>query len=52
MTPKPRSFPVPAEYLSLHKYLENRYADTVVLTFSQIEDLLGFVLPESARREP
>ena len=51
MTPKPRSFPVPAEYLSLHKYLENRYADTVVLTFSQIEDLLGFLLPESARRE-
>lgn len=52
MTPKPRSYPVPAEYLSLHKYLENRYADTVVLTFVQIEDLLGFALPESAYREP
>ena len=23
--------------MSLHKYLDNRYADTVVLTFSQIE---------------
>ena len=52
MTPKPRSFPVPAEYMSLHKYLETRFADTVVLTFGQIEDLLGFALPESARREP
>jgi hypothetical protein len=52
MSPKTRSLPVPAEYMSLHKYLENRYADTVVLTFSQIEDLLGFALPESAHREP
>ena len=52
MTPKPRSFPVPAEYMSLHEYLETRYADTVVLTFGQIEALLGFALPESARREP
>jgi hypothetical protein len=52
MSPKPRAFQVPAEYMSLYKYLENRYADTVVLTFSQIEDLLGFALPESARREP
>lgn len=47
----PRSFPVPAEYLALHNYLEKRYAETVVLTFAQIEDLLGFALPESARRE-
>ncbi len=36
-------------YLSLYKYLANRYADTVVLTFGQIEDLLGFTLPEPAR---
>jgi len=36
-------------YLLLYKYLENRYADTVVLTFAQIEDLLGFTLPEQAR---
>jgi hypothetical protein len=43
------SFAVPTEYLSLHKYLDNRYANTVVLTFAEIEDLLGFALPDSAR---
>ena len=37
------------EYLSLHKYLANRYAQTVVLTFAQIQDLLGFTLPALAR---
>ena len=37
------------EYKSLYQYLENRYANTVVLTFAQIEDLLGFTLPDSAR---
>lgn len=42
-------FAVPAEYLALHKYLDGRYADTVVLTFGQIEDLLGFTLPAPAR---
>jgi hypothetical protein len=36
-------------YLLLYKYLENRYADTVVLTFAEIEDLLGFRLPDQAR---
>ena len=36
-------------YVLLYKYLENRYADTVVLTFAEIEDLLGFALPEQAR---
>jgi hypothetical protein len=41
--------PVAAEYLSLYKYLEERYADAVVLTFAQIEDLLGFMLPDVAR---
>ena len=40
---------VPREYLSLHKYLDNRFANTVVLTFAQIEDLLGFALPDLAR---
>jgi hypothetical protein len=33
----------------LYKYLEHRYADTVVLTFAQIEDILGFALPDLAR---
>ena len=40
---------MPGTYTSLYLYLENRYANTVVLTFAQIEDLLGFPLPDSAR---
>ena len=39
---------VPAEYLSLHTYLEHRYASIVVLTFEQMEALLGFALPAPA----
>ena len=35
----------------LFDYLEERYAQTVVLTFDQIEDLLGTGLPEPARRD-
>jgi hypothetical protein len=46
--PKPR---VPGEYLSLYTYLEHRYASKVVLSFSQMEDLLGFALPAAARVE-
>jgi hypothetical protein len=45
----PGLFVVPAEYLPLHKYLDGRYADTVVLTMAEIEDLLGHPLPEAAR---
>ena len=37
------------KYLLLYEYLENRYANTVVLTFAEIEDLLGFSLPDLAR---
>ena len=37
------------EYLSLYKYLNDRYANVVVLTFAEIEDLLGFALPDLAR---
>jgi hypothetical protein len=40
---------MPGKYNSLYEYLEHRYANTVVLTFAQIEDLLGFTLPDSAR---
>jgi hypothetical protein len=36
-------------YKPLGDYLQRRFADRVVLTFSQIEDLLGFALPEAAR---
>ena len=37
------------KYGVLYRYLEHRYADVVVLTFAQIEDLLGFSLPQLAR---
>src|SRR5947208_787026 len=37
------------KYVLLYKYLHDRYADTVVLTFGQIESLLGFALPDQAR---
>ena len=37
------------KYLLLYRYLANRYANTVVLTFAEIEDLLGFALPDQAR---
>lgn len=50
-TPVPR-FTGPAEYRPLHVYLRDRFADTVVLTFAQMEDLLGFPLPAIARLEP
>jgi hypothetical protein len=44
-----RAAKVPSKYASLHDYLANRYADNVVLTFAQLEDLLGCALPDSAR---
>ena len=47
--PKPQGRAMSGTYLLLYKYLENRYADTVVLTFAEIEDLLGFALPDQAR---
>lgn len=37
---------------ALHKYLDERYADRVVLTFGQIESLLGFTLPPQALIDP
>ena len=37
--------PVPAAYMPLYTYLDRRYAGTVVLTFEQIEALLGFAPP-------
>jgi hypothetical protein len=44
-----RAARVTGKYAPLHEYLANRYADSVVLTFSQIEDLLGGALPDTAR---
>ncbi len=40
---------VPREYRALYTYLEHRYASVVVLTFEQMESLLGFALPTGAR---
>ena len=40
---------VSGKYGALYVYLEHRFADVIVLTFSQIEDLLGFALPQLAR---
>jgi len=48
-TAKPQGRVMSGKYLLLYKYLENRYANTVVLTFAEIEDLLGFTLPDHAR---
>ena len=42
---------VPREYRGLYTYLERRYASVVVLTFEQIEALLGFALPAAASTE-
>jgi hypothetical protein len=39
------------EYQLLSKYLHDRFANRLVLTFAQIEDLLGFPLPEAAARQ-
>src|SRR5688572_2255640 len=45
--PRPRADT--GEYRLIYKYLRDRFADRIVLTFSEMEDLLGFSLPESAR---
>lgn len=53
MGPRPRLAPMVRDgYLPLYTYLERRYASIVVLTFEQMEALLGFALPEAARRQP
>jgi len=50
-TPRQDGSRMAGQYRSLYKYLEHRYSNTVVLTFGQIEDLLGFPLPDLARTE-
>jgi hypothetical protein len=47
--PDPPRRAMTGKYRLLYKYLDERYADTVVLTFAEIEDLLGFALPDQAR---
>lgn len=39
----------PGPYRSLQVYLRGRFAARVVLTLSEIEDLVGFPLPQQAR---
>lgn len=39
------------KYQPLHKYLKGRFASTVVLKISEVEDLLGFSLPAHARAD-
>jgi hypothetical protein len=39
------------QYQLLFKYLHDRFANRIVLTFAEIEDLLGFALPAAARLE-
>lgn len=51
----PDSAPVSPEstdYRPLFKYLDGRFADSIVLTFGQIEDLIGHPLPVRAFSEP
>lgn len=48
---EPITLHVPREYRALYAYLEHRYASVVVLTFEQMEALLGFALPAPARTE-
>jgi hypothetical protein len=51
-TESPPGRAMSGKYLLLYKYLEGRYANRVVLTFAEIEDLLGFALPGQARLHP
>ena len=44
-----QSSKVPVEYRGLHQYLRDRYADTVVLSFAQIEALNEGQLPAPAQ---
>ena len=41
---------VSGKYGRLYTYLDNRFADVIVLTFGQIEDVLGFALPTLAHQ--
>ena len=43
--------PVVREYQPLYAYLDHRHASTVVLTFLEMESLLGRPLPTMARHE-
>ena len=42
---------MPDPYRPLYEFLHSRFADRVVLTFGQVEDLLGFKLPVLATQD-
>ena len=46
---RPRGRVTSGKYLLLYKYLDGRFANSVVLTFGEIEDLIGSALPDPAR---
>jgi hypothetical protein len=50
-SPVPRGRLTAGRHRPLHDYLRDRFADSVVLTFDQIEDLLGSSLPHEARSD-
>ena len=52
MAPRVSSRVMAGPYVLLHTYLDRRFADTVVLTFAQVEDILGCPLPEQALVQP
>ena len=52
VTEIPLAGSVPAVYRPLHKYLAGRFADVVVLKFTEVEDILGCALPAEARLAP
>jgi hypothetical protein len=47
-----RALPNLGKYQLLYVYLRDRFANRVVMTFGEIEALLGTELPEAARHEP
>ena len=49
--PKPDGARMAGQYRLLYTFLEHRYSNTVALTFGQIEDLIGFPLPDVARTD-
>lgn len=52
IAPKQDGSRTAGKYQGLYEYLAHRYSNAVVvLTFGQIEDLLGFPLPDLARTD-
>ena len=47
-----RAFPrATGRFVPFQEYINNRFADTFVLTFDDIEDISGFPLPDRARTD-